>query len=78
MIKINGLEVVKDLEFPDHYTYSRKDIDSILNKADVMKCEIITTEKDFQRIRIFKQNKIKIMKSELTMLDENKLINFLI
>tara|TARA_B100000989_G_scaffold275705_1_gene235451 strand:+ start:837 stop:1763 length:927 start_codon:yes stop_codon:yes gene_type:complete len=78
MIKINGLEVVKDLEFPDHYTYSRKDIDSILNKADVMKCEIITTEKDFQRIRIFKQNKIKIMKSELKIINEDKLLNLIL
>ena len=78
MIKINGLEVIEDIEFPDHYTYTRKDIDKILNKASILGCEVITTEKDFQRINIFNETKIKIIKSELKIVDEDKLVKLII
>ena len=78
MIKKVGLNVIKEVEFPDHYAYTSKDLNFILKEADKLNCEIITTEKDFHRIDNPNLYKIKIMKSELTILDENKLINFLI
>ena len=78
MIKRSGLEVFKDLEYPDHYSYSKQDIDKILNEANTLNCEVITTEKDFQRLKVFNEDKIKIMKSELKILDEAKLINLII
>ena len=78
MIKKVELNVIKEIEFPDHYEYTDKDLNFILKEADKLACEIITTEKDFLRIDNPNLYKIKIMKSELTMLDENKLINFLI
>ena len=78
MIKKVGLNVIKEIEFPDHYMYTDKDLNFILKEADKLTCELITTEKDFLRIDNPNLYKIKIMKSELTMLDENKLINFLI
>ena len=78
MIKRSGLEVLKDIEYPDHYSYSKQDIDKILNEANNLNCEVITTEKDFQRLKVFNEDKIKIMKSELKILDEAKLINLII
>ena len=77
MIKNTGLTVLKDIEFPDHYSYTSQDLDIIVKEAEKLNCEIITTEKDFFRIDNADLYKIKIMKSELTILDENKLINFL-
>ena len=78
MIKISGLKVLKDIEYPDHYSYSKQDIDKILNEANTLNCEVITTEKDLQRLKVFNEDKIKIMKSELKILDEAKLINLII
>ena len=78
MIKKNGLEVLKDLEFSDHYSYTKKDIDEILTNADNLNCEIITTEKDFLRLNNYNVNKIKIMKTELKIIDEDKLIKSII
>ena len=78
MIKKNGLEVLKDLEFSDHYTYTKRDIDKILNEASNLNCEIITTEKDYLRLNNYNLNEIKIMKSELKILDENKLVKSII
>ena len=78
MVKKNGLEVLKDLEYPDHYSYTKKDIDTILAEANKLNCKIITTEKDSHRINIFNDDRIKIIKTELKIADENKLLKFII
>ncbi len=78
MIKNNGLNILKEIEFPDHYAYKKKDINNILKEADKLKCEIITTEKDYQRLENINSEKIKILKSELKIIDEEKLINSII
>ena len=78
MFKKAQLNVLKEIEFPDHYTYKKKDIDNILKEADKLKCEIITTEKDYQRLENINSEKIKILKSELKIIDENKFIKSII
>ncbi|WP_075536519.1 tetraacyldisaccharide 4'-kinase [Candidatus Pelagibacter communis] len=78
MIKKNGLKILKDLEFPDHYQYSKNDIDKITNDANKLNCKIITTEKDFLRFDYMKIKGIKFLKSKLQIIDEEKLIRFLI
>ena len=78
MIKKNGLKILKDLEFPDHFQYSKKDIDKIVNDANKLNCKIITTEKDFLRFDYMEKKKIKFLKSKLQIIDEEKLIRFLI
>tara|TARA_B100000989_G_scaffold285749_1_gene253762 strand:+ start:347 stop:1273 length:927 start_codon:yes stop_codon:yes gene_type:complete len=78
MIKKNGLEVLKDMEFSDHYSYKKSDIDKIINVANNLNCEIITTEKDFQRLSNFNETRIKVMKAELKIIDENKFLKSII
>ena len=78
MIKKNGLEVLKDIEFSDHYAYTKEDIDKILNEADNLNCEIITTEKDFLRLNNHDASGIKVMKVELKIIDEDKFIKSII
>ena len=78
MVKKNGLEVLKDIEYPDHYSYTKEDIDKILIEANKLNCKIITTEKDSLRINNFYENRIKIIKIELKIVDENKLLKFII
>ena len=78
MVKKNGLEVLKDIEYPDHYSYTKKDIDKILIEANKLNCKVITTEKDSYRINIFNEDRIKVIKTELKIADENKLLKFII
>ena len=75
MMRNYGLNVSKDIEFPDHYNYTDNDIDQILNHAITLNCKIITTEKDYLRLGNNKKDKIKFIKSELEIIDEDKLIN---
>ncbi len=78
MIKKNGLRVLKDIEYPDHYGYTNNDIKNVLREANKLGCKVITTEKDFQRINILDEEKIKIMKVQLKIIDEDKFINSII
>jgi tetraacyldisaccharide 4'-kinase len=77
MIKNYGLLVSKDLEFPDHYRYKENDIKEIINLSEKMNSKIITTEKDYLRLGNLKLDKIKYIKSDLQIDDEDKLINSL-
>ena len=77
MMEKAGLKILKDIEFPDHYKYTNRDLGKILNEANNLNCEIITTEKDYQRIYNFNESKIKIMKVELKIVDSEKLIQLL-
>ena len=74
MIKNNGIKIKKDKEFPDHYKYKDEDIDNILDEAKILNCKIITTEKDCSRLKKIYLDKIKIIKSELNIIDEEKFI----
>ena len=78
MIKNYGLKVLRELEYPDHYQYTKDDIEEILNIANNLNCKILTTEKDYFRLNKNYWKKIKFIKSELTMIDEEKLINTII
>ena len=75
MLKNNKFKISKEYEYPDHYKYKNQDIDKILNEASNLNCKIITTEKDYLRLKNNKNNfKIKYIKSELKIIDEEKLI----
>ncbi len=78
MLKNYGFNIVKEIEFPDHYNYTSKDINKILIQAETNGFKIITTEKDYLRLNIFNSDKIKYIKSELEFIDEEKLINAII
>tara|TARA_B100000963_G_scaffold341455_1_gene341157 strand:- start:860 stop:1792 length:933 start_codon:yes stop_codon:yes gene_type:complete len=74
MLKHNGVNILKDIEFPDHYLYSRNDIEKILVEAKNLKCEILTTEKDYIRLDKNYSNQIKYIKSDLKIIDEENFI----
>ncbi len=77
MLKEHGFKIKKDFEFSDHYQYSEKDLNKIFSEAELLNCKIITTEKDFLRINKDDDKKIKFIKSELNIIDEEKLIKFI-
>ena len=78
MIKKHDLDVLKDLEFSDHHTYTKRDMEKIFDEANHLNCEIITTEKDFLRLNKFNDKRIKVIKTELKIIDENKFIKSII
>ena len=75
MIEENGFNISKDIEFPDHYKYTEKDIKQIIDQANSLNSKIITTEKDYLRLENKMTKGIKFIKSTLEIIDEKKLIN---
>ena len=78
MLKNNKLKIVSDLEYPDHYQYSKKDFDEIIINAKKFNAHIITTEKDYLRLENFNRNEILYVKSSLDISDEKSLTNKLL
>ena len=78
MLRNNKLKIVNELEYPDHYQYSKKDFDEIVNKAKRYNAKILTTEKDYLRLDSFNKAEILYIKSTLEILDEKNLIQSLL
>ena len=77
MLKNNDLKIVDDLEYPDHYQYSKKDFDEIVNKAKKYNAKILTTEKDYLRLDSLDKTKVLFIKSTIEILNEKNLIQTL-
>ena len=51
MLKKHKFKILKDLEYPDHYSYSIDDIEKINHIAIENNAKILTTKKDYLRIK---------------------------
>ena len=78
MVKKYRFDVLKDIEFPDHYNYSDLDLNEIVDEAKKLNCKIITTEKDYFRLGSKNLSEIKFIKSELKIINEENLLKFII
>ena len=52
MLKINKFIIIKNFEYPDHYDYTKNDIDNLKKIAMENNAKIVTTEKDYLRLNI--------------------------
>ena len=60
-IKFNGYE-----KFPDHYDYKETDLQKLRHLAKIKNCELLTTEKDYFRLKKSFRKKINFLKIELS------------
>jgi tetraacyldisaccharide 4'-kinase len=70
LLKENKLNVKKTYSFPDHHDYSSKDFDKIESNTSAI---IVTTEKDYYRIRDNQKQNIYCVKVELEIENEDRL-----
>jgi len=73
----NKFNIVKEIIFPDHYSYIQADLDQIKLYAQKLNAKILTTKKDYTKIDPDTNNDIKFLDIELDIKNEEKLINFL-
>ena len=71
-IKFNGHEI-----FPDHYNYKESDLQKLKQLAKQKGCELLTTEKDFYRIKKSYRKNINFLKVELSIEHEKKFLKYL-
>jgi tetraacyldisaccharide 4'-kinase len=73
----NKLNIIKEVIFPDHYQYTKNDIESLKLEAKNLNAKIITTEKDYVKLDNENLNRINFLAIELIIKKENELINFI-
>ena len=70
-----NLNVKRKISYPDHYNFSKHQIKKIINDAKKNNLKVVTTEKDFHRIKGYGFKKINYLKLNLKIHNENKLMN---
>ena len=64
-------------KFPDHYNYSDTDLSRLKEVAKSTGCELLTTEKDYFRIKKSYRKKINFLKVELLIDQEKQFYKYL-
>ena len=67
-----NLRVIKKISFPDHYNYSVKELNDLVQYSKTNKLKIITTEKDYFRIENYKIPEIQYLGIKLEIKNKDK------
>ncbi len=71
-IKFNGYE-----KFPDHYDYKESDLEKLKSLAKIKNCELLTTEKDYFRLKKSFRKNINFLKVELSVDQKRQFYKYL-
>ena len=74
----NKFMIEEKVTFPDHYEYQDKDLKNIKDLAQKKKLDIITTEKDFLRLKKRQKKNIKFLIVKLDISKKSKLKKILL
>tara|TARA_Y100001970_G_scaffold147283_1_gene180809 strand:+ start:7343 stop:8281 length:939 start_codon:yes stop_codon:yes gene_type:complete len=77
LLKSERLNVVKEIEFPDHYNYSEKNLDDLIEMEKKYKAKLITTEKDYLRISTFKRRRFSYLPIKVSIEQESDFLELL-
>ena len=75
LIEQNGLKIEKKLIFPDHYVFSKSEIENIVNEAESKNYKIIMTEKDYFKVNRYNLENINYLKVSLEITEKKKLLD---
>ena len=71
-IKFHGYE-----KFPDHYDYKESDLQKLKHLAKIKNCELLTTEKDYFRLKKSFRKNINYLKVELSVEQKKQFYKYL-
>ena len=75
LLSDNNLNINTKLAFPDHYKFSKSEIQKMIDESFKNNLELVTTEKDYFRIKHYGFKHVKFLKIKLEILEKDKLIN---
>ena len=78
LLEQNNLKIEKKLIFPDHYEFTNNDINYILKLTKENNYHIVTTEKDFYKIKEPDNEMFKFLKISLEIEKKEELIDLII
>ena len=75
LIEKNNLKIHKKIIFPDHYQFTKDEMENIIDDAEKKNYQIIMTEKDYYKVQKYNLQKIDYLKVSLKILEKEKLLN---
>ena len=69
--------MLNEISFPDHYQFSKSDLDKLMLESINKNATLITTEKDYFRIDENYKNNIEYAKVELEIKNKDRFIELL-
>jgi len=77
ILKKNKINIFAKSIYPDHYSFTEKDIKNIINEAKKDNASILTTEKDYVKIPSKYKKHIKYLKLKLIIHNQQKLMKLI-
>ena len=77
LLRENNLILKEVFYFPDHYNFSKIELDTLINKAKINNAVLLTTEKDYYRIDDNYKKKIEFLKIELEIENKNDFLDLI-
>ena len=74
VLKDHKINVLKEIKFPDHHKYSDKQLKELIQKKKVNNAILITTEKDYFRIKENFKEDINYLKIKVEIRNQDKFI----
>ena len=74
LLKDNNINVVKEIKFPDHYNYTKNELENIITETKKNNEVLVTTEKDYMRIDENYKKDINYLKITVDIENRNKFI----
>ena len=74
LLKDNNIEAIEEIKFPDHYNYSKKEMENLINKTRENNAILLTTEKDYFRISQSYKKNINYLKIAVDIENQNQFI----
>ena len=75
LLKNNKIDILKKISFPDHHIYSEHELKNLINKSEENNTILITTEKDYFRIKENYKKDINYLKIRVKIENRNQFIN---
>jgi len=72
LLKDSHLNIVKEINFPDHYEYKQADLDNLVAMENKYKAKLVTTEKDYLRISPFNRRRFEMLPIKVNIHEEKK------
>ena len=72
LLKDYNLNVKEKISFPDHYNYTKDEIRNLISKAKEKNLKLITTEKDYFRIKQLGLKKIEYISVDLKIIKDKE------
>ena len=77
LLRENNLLLKETIYYPDHYNFSKIELDTLINKAEVNNAILLTTEKDYSRIDDNYKKNIEFLKIELEIENKNSFVELI-